>query len=313
MIIPDKCLNIAGVQTAAPFGTTRNATGNCLCNNGANNPTSCNVCTAPKVWNPFTSQCTDRVCPQVVVCAIKNGAYAHYNTSCIAQDAGATIVAEKFCESCPDGQVRNAAGQCETIVCEAICDEDSICEANEGCSCSDCDGEQDNCNVGLLCEYNTNNPLLSSCQPSCVSPQVWDGTSCITPVNGQCGTSHNKTYGSEATGYGIFTQCSVGTPSLTSFPAPGNTVRWVCRGSSGGSQSAECSSSREQTLVPAAQCGAAAKTYVWDRTSFGADTLCETGISPNVAPTFPQPTQTISWVCAANGVGMTSTTCFASR
>lgn len=54
--VADKCNNIAGIQTAAPTGTTINAAGACTCTNGGTNPPTC---TPPTV--PTTPQCSDSV------------------------------------------------------------------------------------------------------------------------------------------------------------------------------------------------------------------------------------------------------------
>jgi hypothetical protein len=43
------------------------------------------------------------------------------------------------------------------------CNNDKICDINEGCGCSDCDDKQDHCAAGLVCTYNQTNPNNSSC------------------------------------------------------------------------------------------------------------------------------------------------------
>lgn len=85
----------------------------------------------------------------------------------------------------------------------------------------------------------------------------------------------------------------------------------MCWGINGGNSSVECSASREQAVIPFAVCGTAAQSYSWDILSFGNTTFCQSG-SPIVTPSFPNPTQTVSWVCP----GQTSdknTTCQANR
>lgn len=81
------------------------------------------------------------------------------------------------------------------------CDGDQVCDLDEGCACSDCAGNGDNCNIGLTCEYNATNPMLSSCQPNCSASQVWNGTTCVTQRNGTCGTANGKTYDKNDIGY----------------------------------------------------------------------------------------------------------------
>lgn len=110
------------------------------------------------------------------------------------------------------------------------CNRNNVCDLDEGCACSDCTNDGDNCRVGLTCKYNTENPILSSCQPDCDAGQVWNGTVCVQETDGVCGSANGKTFSKDDTGYGgVYKQCSVGDSSLEVFPSPGNTVRWVCR------------------------------------------------------------------------------------
>lgn len=93
----------------------------------------------------------------------------------------------------------------------------------------------------------------------------------MTSFDGQCGTANDKVYDQSRTGFGGDTQCAVGDASLTFFPAPGDTSRWVCRGSNGGNDSPECSATR----IGPGICGTATRTYSWNTFSFGDDTFCK--------------------------------------
>jgi len=63
------------------------------------------------------------------------------------------------------------------------------------------------------------------------------------PIDGVCGTADKHIYTYVDTTWGGFSQCSVGNPSNTSFPAAGATANWTCPGINGGT-TASCSSSR---------------------------------------------------------------------
>jgi hypothetical protein len=68
----------------------------------------------------------------------------------------------------------------------------------------------------------------------------------VVPINGQCGTAHNYDFPHTHTNYSSsYTQCSQGSPNDTSFPNPGSEVHWYCSGQNGGSQSQQCSASRQ--------------------------------------------------------------------
>jgi len=81
---------------------------------------------------------------------------------------------------------------------------------------------------------------------------AWSGTYSVSivdvPITGVCGT-RNTTYPAGTSGYpGGSTYCSAGTPSSQpTFPAPGNSVTWVCNGSYGGGNSPTCTATLIQT------------------------------------------------------------------
>ena len=62
--------------------------------------------------------------------------------------------------------------------------------------------------------------------------------------NGVCGSANGKIYPTNQMGYAPDTQCSIGTPSDTSFPIPGDTFSWTCQGVNGGASSPNCSAER---------------------------------------------------------------------
>ena len=51
--------------------------------------------------------------------------------------------------------------------CIAECNNNGQCENGEICSCQDCTGEQDSCQEGYHCFYDTTNPYLSYCTSDC--------------------------------------------------------------------------------------------------------------------------------------------------
>lgn len=67
------------------------------------------------------------------------------------------------------------------------------------------------------------------------------------PVNGVCGSAHNKNYSSATTGYFADTQCAAGVSTNTSFPAQWQTVTWQCQWANGGTTSEQCTATREST------------------------------------------------------------------
>ncbi len=60
---------------------------------------------------------------------------------------------------CPEGTTLCSDGTC-SLNCwftddgPAVCNNDTVCDADEGCTCRDCDGKLDNCEAGLLCSIN---------------------------------------------------------------------------------------------------------------------------------------------------------------
>jgi cysteine-rich repeat protein len=88
---------------------------------------------------------------------------------------------------CPEGTTLCSDGTCSlncdiTDTSVAPCNYNGICDSGEGCTCNDCDGQQDTCQNGLLCTiFNTAcctsvsdlicNPACSYIDPDC-SPAI---------------------------------------------------------------------------------------------------------------------------------------------
>ena len=71
------------------------------------------------------------------------------------------------------------------------------------------------------------------------------------PIDGQCGTAHERTFPYSDRGYGSFSQCSKGSSTNTGFPAEGRTEYWRCSGENGGNRSGQCWARREvKSLSP---------------------------------------------------------------
>ncbi len=62
--------------------------------------------------------------------------------------------------------------------------------------------------------------------------------------DGACGTANGHNYAYTDTDWGAYTQCSVGTPSTTAFPAMGGSTNWTCSGINGGNISSTCTATR---------------------------------------------------------------------
>lgn len=68
---------------------------------------------------------------------------------------------------------------------------------------------------------------------------------CPVSVTGVCGTANGKSYAYGTAGYGSDTQCASGTTTNGAFPAPGNSLTWVCTGQNGGSNSGNCTANQQ--------------------------------------------------------------------
>jgi len=87
---------------------------------------------------------------------------------------------------CPEGTTLCADGYCrEDCGTNFICDHDGTCETdlNEGCNCDDCLGEQDNCEIGLVCSED------EICTSQCAD-NICILSDCVCDNYGDC----NETY-----------------------------------------------------------------------------------------------------------------------
>jgi len=210
-----------------------------------------------------------------------------------------------------------------------------------------CDGVNNGINDSCLAEHsangvcgtanNTNSYTIPSGNPALCNPgnagtvsfapNDWTWTcagllggttsgTCTThkSIDGLCGTANGKTYAYTVTTYSPDTQCvsNTGTASNTAFPAQGSSVTWTCSGLNGGNPSATCTASRDAAPVVNGVCGTRNKTYPWNATSYGSDTICVTGTASPSSFAFPNQGQTISWTCDGSGGGTTAS-CSASR
>ena len=132
----------------------------------------------------------------------------------------------------------------------------------------------------------------------------------LLPENGVCGTANGHNYTSSDTTWGSYTQCSVGSPSTTSFPAIDSSTTWTCSGINGGSASSTCTASR--TIINGA-CGTANRTFTEAETSWGVYTFCSLGTASPASPVFPLVGASTTWTCLGINGGTNSGTCTANR
>ncbi|HNY36346.1 MAG TPA: hypothetical protein PLD14_03680, partial [Candidatus Pacearchaeota archaeon] len=84
---------------------------------------------------------------------------------------------------------------------------------------------------------------------------------------------------------------------------------WTCASTNGGATSGTCTVNKKVDGV----CGTRSKTYAWNVTTYGSDTICTTaGASTPASPAFPNQGQTITWTCPGSNDGTTAN-CSASR
>lgn len=113
-------------------------------------------------------------CPQNQTC----------NSTCSACTGGGgtcgngQINAGETCLSCPaDVQCGGGTQCCSDGTCRTscsappACDNDGVCDAGENCSCPDCDGEQDGCQAGFVCDGQTNSCVEFVCGNGAIEPR----------------------------------------------------------------------------------------------------------------------------------------------
>ncbi|MFA6252597.1 MAG: hypothetical protein WCX74_04325 [Candidatus Paceibacterota bacterium] len=116
-------------------------------------------------------------------------------------------------------------------------------------------------------------------------------------ANGVCGSANTQAYAYNIESYGSDAQCSIGTSTNTAFPAQGVTVNWYCTGINGGSQSAQCSASRDNPPIVNGDCGSADGGTV---STTPTTNLCSVGTATAVTGTGPW-----AWTCVGSGGGTT--------
>lgn len=109
--------------------------------------------------------------PQVGACCPAGSAWNSLQNKCVPLDCAA---GQYWCPltgqclakgtSCGDDTDGGGGNQCNN---------NNTCEANEGCGCSDCAGQQDHCAAGLICEYGgDSNQKQSQCVDACTNTQA---------------------------------------------------------------------------------------------------------------------------------------------
>lgn len=102
------------------------------------------------------------------------------------------------CIGCSVGTRSCGDGTCN-LECFSPCNFDNICDFDEGCSCLDCDGTQDHCSAGAICDpeinlcscpFGTNKCLDGSCSPYC------GGRACGNDIIEQYETCDNNNFNS---------------------------------------------------------------------------------------------------------------------
>ncbi len=161
------------------------------------------------------------------------------------------------------------------------------------------------CGDGLITNGETCDPAAPG-----YTPDTCSVTTCTPiappPVAGVCNSAVNgQTYPHTTTAYPV-AQCTSGTPSVTTFPTPGNTVSWTCSGTNGGAVSPVCSAS---TLpVPVNGVCDPARTGVQPAPiTAGA---CTTGSPTGFTAVGTNPAN-YAWDCTGNNGGSTAS-CTAS-
>lgn len=173
---------------------------------------SCNRCREDQYWCPITNSCkntgetcTNHQCNNDGTCDINEGCgcidcdgQQDHCAAGLVCDYNATNPNNSSCDRvgcaegqyfCPETQTCIPTG---TTCTNNQCNNNGTCDINEGCGCIDCDGQQDHCAAGLVCEYNAINPNNSRCTTTDCGPgQYWcaEARACIAtnvPCGGTC-------------------------------------------------------------------------------------------------------------------------------
>jgi len=157
------------------------------------------------------------------------------------------------------------------------------------------------CNPGNASSVSGSGPWTWTCAST--NGGATSGTCTASKsVDGVCGSANGtNSYTSPTTNL-----CNPGNASLVSGSGPWT---WTCASTNGGATSGTCTVNKKVDGV----CGTRSKTYAWNVTTYGSDTICTTaGASTPASPAFPNQGQTITWTCPGSNDGTTAN-CSASR
>lgn len=129
-----------------------------------------NSCASAPTTIP-ASTTTPTTTPQLGACCPPGSAWNSTENRCVTTACGA---GQYWCPltnqcivrgtSCGDNTDGGGGNQCNN---------NTICDANEGCGCSDCNAQQDHCAAGLICEYGGDgNQKQSQCVDACTNTQA---------------------------------------------------------------------------------------------------------------------------------------------
>ncbi|BFT95107.1 hypothetical protein MNSC_11150 [Minisyncoccus archaeophilus] len=129
-----------------------------------------------------------------------------------------------------------------------------------------------------------------------------DSDWCIANVV-KCGAANGGSYSSAPTAL-LCAYGNASTPILQS-----GQWKWICSGGNTGGTTASCYANRVDLIN--GSCGAAAKVYEYNETSYSGS-LCASGSSFPASPSFPGLGSSINWICQGSGGG-SNISCNASR
>lgn len=172
----------------------------------------CLRCQEEEYWCPSANACvnmgetcTNHQCNNDTICDINEGCgcwdCAGKQDHCAAGLTCTYVVSNPNNSSCD--RVRCAQGTyfCPgtqtcipqgTTCSDHKCNNNTVCDFNEGCGCRDCDGQEDHCADTLICRYNATNANNSSCvTTTCESGEYWCSATraCVAnnlPCDGTC-------------------------------------------------------------------------------------------------------------------------------
>ncbi len=129
-----------------------------ICDNGNADSCSCPECAGERAscQNGYVCDSITKACVSLPPCP-----------------EGTTLCADNYCRS-----------DCSVDGGNALCNSDGTCQSTEGCTCSDCNGEESPCQSGLFCADGKCTQKPSTTCPSCADCQS-DGTCSLAECH-QC-------------------------------------------------------------------------------------------------------------------------------